>query len=437
MPANIPIETLNREEWSRVGFVLASIGSAVGLGNIWRFPYMVGSNGGGAFLITYLFGVILFGIPLMIMEMDAGRKFKGSVVTTLKQINKRSRFVGIIAIATSLGILSYYLVVSGWSLAYFIFSMTGFVEFKSFVTTLMPVLFFIVSLTAVGVIVSFGIKKGIEKTSTLLIPILVLLLLGLAAYSLTLPEAAKGISFYLNPNFDFLLDAKTWVFGFSQAFFSLSVGYGILLTYGSYLGNKRGITRPGIAISAADTMVAVIAGFVIFPVVFSLGLSPASGPELIFVSMPTAFGSMPFGSIVGAFFFLLIFIAAITSAVSMLEVGAAALIDELKWSRKKSVLLLSLILLITGMPSALSYIGDGLFLAGAPFLEFMDAFFGSMLLLTSAILCIVVMWFYEPEVFSIPIGRFAKLKIPQAVRFMLKYVIPVVLLAILAFDVLL
>lgn len=437
MPANIPIETMNREEWSKIGFVLASIGSAVGLGNIWRFPYMVGSNGGGAFLVTYLFGVILFGMPLMIMEMDAGRKFKGSVITTLKQINKHSRFVGIVAIATSLGILSYYLVVSGWSLAYFIFSMTGFVEFQSFVTTLLPVVFFIVSLAVVGVIVSFGVKKGIEKTSTLLIPILVLLLLGLAVYSLTLPGAAKGVSFYLNPNFDFLLDAKTWVFGFSQAFFSLSVGYGILLTYGSYLGNKRGITRPAIAISAADTMVAVIAGFVIFPVVFSLGLSPASGPELIFVSMPTAFGSMPFGSVVGALFFLLIFIAAITSAVSMLEVGAASLIDELKWNRKKSVLLLSLILLITGMPSALSYIGDGLFLAGMPFLEFMDAFFGSMLLLTSAILCIVIMWFYEPEVFSIPIGRFAKLKIPQAVRLMLKYVIPVVLLAILAFDVLL
>lgn len=434
MPANIPVEAVKREEWSKIGFILASIGSAVGLGNIWRFPYMAGSNGGGAFLIPYILGVILFGMPLMIMELDAGRKFKGSVVTTLKQINRKMRFVGIISVVIALGVLSYYLVVTGWSLAYFVFSITGFLEFKSFVSGFMPLGFFIISLAITGVMVSLGIRKGIERMSTILIPVFVALLAVLAVYSLTLPGAGEGMGFYLAPDFGYLSNINTWIMGFSQAFFSLSVGYGILLTYGSYLRRGNGITKPAITVASADTIISILGGVVIFPIVFSFGLNPAAGPELSFVSMPAAFGSMPFGNIIGMAFFFLLFIAALTSAVSILEVGAATLVDELKWNRRKSVALLSMVVLGLGMPSAFSYVGEGIALMGMPFLEFMDAFLGSMLLLSSAVLCIAIMWFYKPEVFSIPIGRIAKLKIPQTVRFMLKYLIPFILVAMLVFE---
>jgi NSS family neurotransmitter:Na+ symporter len=266
-------------------------------------------------------------------------------------------------------------------------------------------------------------------------PIFFVMLILLAINSLLLPGTAEALAFYLNPDFSHLSNMGTWLSAFGQAFFSLSVGYGILLTYGSYLRKESKITKYSIAIAGADTAVALIGGLMIFPIVFSFGLNPAAGPELSFISLPAVFQFMPYGILIGATFFMLLFIAAVTSAVSMLEVGVSSFIDEMEWSRLKSVLLFSSITMVLGIPSALSYFGSGIYISGIPFLDAMDYFFGMMLLISSALICIGIVWFYKPEVLNIPIGWASRLRIPQFVYRMLKYIIPFVLILMLIFEV--
>ncbi len=416
-----------RAQWTKTGFILASIGAAVGLGNIWRFPYMVGENGGGAFLIPYLIGVIIFGIPLIVIELEVGRKYKGSVITTLKKVNRKVWFVGILAILVSLGILSYYLVICGWALAYTIFSVTKFTSFSSFTNSLLPLLFFIISLLIVVLTVSRGIKRGIEKMAMVLMPLFIALVGALTIYSLTLPGAKEAVLFYLHPDFSYLLNIKVWILGFAQAFFSIAVGYGILMTYGSYLSKKDNIMKASVEIASADTFIAVLSGLLIFPIIFTFGLNPAAGSQLTFISLPLAFSLMPFGFIIGAFFFFLLFSAGITSAVSMIEVGVSTLIDELNWTRKKSAWTLSILIFLAGLPSALSYFGKGLFINGQPLIEYLDSLFGSLLLLSAALTCATIMWVYKPKSFS-------KWKIAKPVYFFLKYLVPLILIGILIYD---
>ncbi len=426
----MPSRPILREHWSKKGFILAAIGSAVGLGNIWRFPYMVGTSGGGAFLIPYILGVLLFGLPLMLLELYSGKNYRSSLIPVLKKINPRFYMLGAIPVAITFGILSYYLVVTGWTLAYFIFSITGYMEFSEFSSSTMPLLFFLVSLFITGAVVSSGIKHGIEKTCTILMPIFFVLLVGLALYSLTLPGALKGLEFYLSPNFAYLYRVEIWMKAFAQAFFSLSVGYGILLTYASYMEKKGKIFLSAGSIATADTLIAFIGGLIVFPIVFSFGLNPAAGPELSFVSLPTIFQKTLAGHVVGMIFFLLLFIAAITSSVSMLELGAATLIDTQKWSRKKSVILLSLVILLAGTPSALSYYGKGITLWGVPFLDFMDMLFGRLLLVSAVVLCVYLTWLSKTRIVFLK----GKEGINNLLNFLLRYIIPPVLLLMLIFG---
>ncbi len=428
----MPASVVTREEWSRLGFLFAAIGSAVGLGNIWRFPYMVGMNGGGAFLIPYLIGVVVFALPLMLLEFYTGRKFRGSVMTAMRRIDKRLWPVGLMPLVLSTAILSYYLVVSGWTLAYFLFSFSSYPEFHSFVSGLYPLLFFAAALAITSAIVLRGIKHGIEKTSMIMMPVFMLVLGILVLNSLTLPGLSKGLSFYLTPDFSYLAKPQTWVMGISQAFFSLSVGYGILLTYGSYLGRRRNIPKYSLQIAGADTAIALLGGLMVFPIVFTFGLDPASGTELSFVSLPQVFQSMPFGLILGTLFFLLLFIAAITSAVSILEVGVSGMIDELGWSRMKSVGLLSFAVFFMGVPSALSFYDSGTSVLGMPFIDFMDVTFGSLLLLSAAALSLSITWFYRRKLFDF--RRLLGLDLSGAAIFLLKYVIPPVMILVFLFD---
>jgi len=432
----MPSKVIARENWSKIGFLMATIGSAVGLGNIWRFPYIVGSHGGGAFLIPYTISIIIFGIPLMMLELDAGRKFKGSVVTTLKQINRRFWLLGILAPIVSLSILSYYLVISGWTLGYFIFSVTGYMEFSQFTNSLLPLLYFAITLAITAFIVSKGIKKGIEKASMILMPILFVVLIGLAAYALQMPGASDGLAFYLTPDFSYLFDPNIWLMSISQAFFSLSVGYGILITYGSHLSKETRIGRSVLGVAGADALIAFIGGLIIFPIVFSFGINPSAGTELSFIALPTVFGSMPFGMLIGLLFFFLLFIAALTSSISMLELGAANFIDELKWSRKKSVAFLSSIIFVVGIPSALSFYGGGISFMGKPFIDFMDIFFGTLLMLSAALLCIAVIWFYRPKVFDVKNKLLEKIKASSIMIFLLKYIIPIALFILFVVELL-
>lgn len=418
-----------RDQWSRLGFFLAAIGSAVGIGNIWRFPYMVGINGGGAFLIPYLIGVLVFSLPLMILELESGRQFRGSVITVLKRINPKTRIIGILPIFISLGVAGYYFVITGWSFAYFLFSFSGYMPFAEFTGSLYPLLFFMITLAITTFVISKGIKKGIEKLALILMPMFAGLLVILAIYSLTLPGAGEGLSFYLTPDFSVLGNPTVWVFGFVQAFFSLAVGYGILLTYASYLGKKEDVKRYALGIAGADTGIALIGGLLVFPIVFTYGLDPASGSGLTFLSLPLVFSSIPLGFLVGAAFFLLLFVAGLTSAVSFVEVGASSLIDEKRYSRIKATAIASIIVAIVGIPASLTFFGTGLSIGGLPLIEWLDMFFGELLLVSAALVTFAIMSRFTP-------GFLSKKGLPRVGLYMLKYAIPIVLLVVFLFNLL-
>jgi NSS family neurotransmitter:Na+ symporter len=383
-----------REQWSStLGFILASIGSAVGIGNIWRFPYIVGVNGGGAFLIPYLISVLLFGIPLMMLEFAIGRSTGRSVVDAFRSIQRRLSAAGLLIVAVVSMILGYYLVITGWVLAYALFFFIGQpMAFDAFTGSNLPLVFFLLAGLAVFVTVRSGVREGIEGPPATS-PVLIAILLFLVAFSLTQPGAVEGIGFYLSPDFSRLADLEVWIAAFGQAFFSLSVGMGILLTFGSYL-RKESLFRNSVIIAGADTLVAILAGLMIFPLVFTSGLDPASGVNLAFVTLPAAFAQFRFGMLLGALFFFMLFAAAITSAVSMLEVPVAVLMDSYDYPRRRATLLVFAAIMLLGLPSALSYSTFGFELFGMPFLDLADYAFGTVGLVAAAlIIAIVGGWF--------------------------------------------
>jgi len=386
---------MRREEWSStLGFILASIGSAVGIGNIWRFPYIVGANGGGAFLIPFLISVLLFGLPLMVLELALGRSTGTSVVSAFRSIQRRFSVAGLAIVAIVSLILGYYLVITSWVLAYALsFTFNRPVDFGAFTDSYLPLIFFLLSGLAVFLTVRSGIREGIEKIARYLVPALIAILLFLVAFSLTEPGAIEGVGFYLSPDYSRLTDPAVWIAAFGQAFFSLSVGMGILLTFGSYL--KGGdLFRNASIIAAADMLIAILAGLMIFPLVFTAGLDPAAGVNLAFITLPSAFMRIQFGMVLGALFFWMLFAAALTSAVSMLEVPVAALIDSYCYPRERATLLVFAAVMLLGLPSALSYTALKLEVFGTPFLDLADYAFGTIgLIVAGLIVSIVGGWF--------------------------------------------
>jgi len=418
------------ERWSsRTAFILASIGSAVGIGNIWRFSSVVGQNGGGAYLIPYLIAVFVFALPLMILELAVGRRLRGDVVTAFGRVRPKFRLLGWVVCAVVFSILSYYLVVTGWTLAYVEFSAAGrSVEFSDFTTSYDPILYFIISAVMMGAIVSLGIKDGIERFTKLLVPFSFLLLLGLFAFSSTLPGFGKGIRFLFTPDFSVLADPLLWGAAFGQAFFSLSVGYGILLTYGDYLDEDVKLLPSSLIITAADLTVAILAGMVIFPVVFTYGLEPAAGAELAFTTLPRAFEVMPYGNLFAVAFFALLFFAAMTSAVSMLEVSAASASHAFGLPRKAVTSALTAGVIVLGLPSALSYSAAGLQFSGMRILDIMDETVGGFgLVLTATLIAVTFTWLLDDELLRREIGWGSRLIFP-----MVKYAVPAVLALTLA-----
>lgn len=420
-----------RERWSSgIGFILASIGSAVGIGNIWRFPYIVGTNGGGAFLVPYLISVFLFGLPLMLLEFAVGRNLQTSVGPAFRAIRRRFFPAGIAIIAILGLILSYYLVITSWVLAYALFFLIQRpVDFGDFTASYYPLVFFLASALVVFATVRSGVQEGIERISRFIIPLLFLLLLLLVAFSLAQPGAPAGISFYLTPDLAYLSDPLVWAAAFGQAFFSLSVGMGILLTYGSYL-ERENLFRSATIIVVADILIAILAGLMIFPLVFTYNLDPAAGVNLAFVTLPAVFGEIQFGALLGALFFLMLFLAALTSAVSMLEVPVATVIDSYGMPRKKATLLVCAIILLLGLPSALSYTALRLELFGVPFLDISDYAFGTLgLIVAGLIVSIVAGWFFEPARLFEELGGSASLQ--RVYLILVRYCIPSVLLVTL------
>lgn len=431
---------------------MAAAGSAVGLGNIWRFPYVTGQNGGGAFVFIYVICVLLIGIPLIYNEIALGRLTGKSTYGAFKLTGSNRFFQifgAILALMVSFFVLSYYGVIAGWTIGYIISEFTHFIEdfdvFRSTASLVIP--FFGLFMILTVAIVLGGVSGGIEKASKILMPILFVLVVGVMIRSLTLPGAVEGVKYYLTPDFSKITGGVVLA-ALGQAFFSLSVGWGILITYGSYLPKNQDMVKSGMWIGMMDTGVALLAGLMIFPAVFAFGKNPAEGTALVFQVLPDIFNSMPAGgNIVGALFFMLLAIAALTSSISMLEVPASYLIDENKWNRKKSAWTVGILAFLVGIPSALSggasefftnmsvpYFG-GVVKTG--FLDIMDGVFGELFIVIVAFMtCLYAGWFTDTNKLAEEIGHgskaFAKPIIGSLTGqklwvFFIKYVCPIVI----------
>ena len=396
----------NRGEWgSKFGFIMAAAGSAVGLGNIWRFPYITGQNGGGAFVLIYLACVILIGVPLLFTEMGFGRMTKKSTIGAFKDTKANPLFMGlgaILALLVSFFVLSYYGVIAGWTIGYIGKSLSGsagsFAEFSSNPMNTIPLMggFTLVTIF----IVTKGVSGGIEKAAKILMPALFVLIFVVAIRSLTLDGAMAGVDFYLNPDFS-KIKAGTILAALGQAFFSMSIGWGIMITYGSYLPKSSNIVSSGIWVGLMDAGVALLAGFMIFPQYLHL-VNLLKQEQHWYLRFFPKYSLVCRGAIIGALFFLLLTVAALTSSISMLEVPASYFVDEKKWSRKKSAWVVGILIFIFGVPSALSSV-EGNFFANMTFPTFdgdavgwfniIDYWFGTFFIVIVALVtCIYVAW---------------------------------------------
>lgn len=356
-----------REQWaSRLGFILAAMGSAVGLGNVWRFAYVTGENGGAAFLLLYLAFILLIGIPIVMAEFTIGRKSQSDAVGSFETLapGKPWKLAGLLGVGAAFMILSFYGVIAGWITYYFINYLNGTLWsapsngydgfFVSFITDpIQPIFWQLLFMILTIGIVYVGVKKGIELSNKILMPLLGTLLVALSIYSLTLGGAQEGLAFLFTPDWSALVDPSIYLAALGQAFFSLSLGMGALITYGSYLSQKDRLPGAAYSVAGLDTLFAIIAGIMIFPAVFALGMEPDSGPGLVFMIMPDVFDSINFGGIFGLLFFFLLTAAALSSSVSLLEVAVAYFIRRFSWSRKKAAIIVGSIIFVIGIPSSL------------------------------------------------------------------------------------
>lgn len=355
------MEQEKRGSWaSSLGFIMAAAGSAIGLGNLWKFPYLAGMNGGGAFVLIYLLIVVFVGYTIMLGEMTIGRATQLNALGAYRKLNKKYTWVGASGVIAGFLILSFYNVVGGWVIKYIIQFVVGGVKgdaaefFGGFISaSVEPIIWTAVFAIFTGYIVWKGISGGIEKYSKVLMPALFVLLIIVVIRSVTLPGAGAGLAFYLTPDFSKLTPAAI-VAALGQVFFSLSLGMGCMITYGSYLNKDENLAKDAFIVPFMDTAAALLAGFAILPAVFAFGYEPGAGPGLMFITLPKVFGAMPFGAFFGVCFFILVLFAAVTSSISLLEVCAAYCIDEFKWSRTKATWLLTGVIFILNILCSLS-----------------------------------------------------------------------------------
>lgn len=355
---------------SKFGIIAAAAGSAIGLGNIWKFPYITGQNGGGAFLLVYLICIVLVGLPVLISEMLVGRRGRRNAVESYTEISgiKAWKIPGGLAMGTAFFILSFYGVVAGWTLKYIGISISGGFSGKSseeigniftgFITNSTdPILYQVCFMAITAVVVVLGVKKGIERASKILMPFLLVVILILNVRSLTLDGASEGFLFLFKPDFS-LLTKEGVLEALGHAFFTLSLGMGIMITYGSYISKDISLGKTAIQVGIADTVIALLAGVAIFPAVFAFGIEPSSGPGLVFITLPNIFNQMVGGKFFEVIFFVLLAVAALTSTVSLLEVVVAYVSEDFKLGRKRSTFLTTLAIIIVGAVCSLSMSPD-------------------------------------------------------------------------------
>lgn len=401
---------------SKIGAILVAAGSAVGLGNIWRFPYEAGNHGGAAFILVYLACVFVLGMPIMIAEFTVGRRAKASTGRAFGLLANNGKWncIGMLGVLAGLLILGYYSVVAGWTLEYIVSSVTnGFADKKpeDFVIAFQefsqdpfrPIVWLLAFLLFTHYIVIKGVKDGIEKSSKIMMPVLFILIVVLAICSMTLPNANKGLEFLLKPDFS-KVNADVFLGAMGQAFFSLSLGMGCLSTYASYFGSDTRLGKTALSVGVIDTFVAILAGLIIFPAAFSVGIQPDAGPSLIFITLPNvfqqAFGSVPFmARIFSLLFYVLLALAALTSTISLHEVVTAYLNERFKISRGRAATLVTGFCIVTGILSSLSLgIWDAKFF-NLGFFDLLDFVTAKLMLpLGGLLVCLFVGWYLKRSV---------------------------------------
>ena len=431
---------------SKIGAILAAAGSAVGLGNIWRFPYEAGNHGGAAFILIYLGCVCLLGLPIMIAEFTVGRRSKASTgkAYSILAPGTQWKWIGYLGVLAGALILGYYSVVAGWTLEYIVEALgNGFAgkgaedfvaSFQNFSQDpVRPLVWLVVFLLATHFIVVKGVKKGIERSAKIMMPMLFILILILAVCSMTLPNAGKGLEFLLKPDFS-KVDQDVFLGAMGQAFFSLSLGMRCLSTYASYFGSETKLGKTALSVWVIDTFVGILAGFIIFPAAFSVGIQPDAGPSLIFITLPNvfqqAFGAIPYlPMLFSVMFYVLLALAALTSTISMHEVVTAFLNEQFGLSRSKAAIIVTSFCTVLGVASSLSLgIWSEYTLFGLGCFDFLDFLTAKIMLpLGGLLVAVFVAWYLKRSVSYDEVTNYGLQKAPYfpVYMFILKYIAPV------------
>ncbi len=448
-----------KNQWSsQAGFILAAIGSAVGLGNIWKFPYLTGEYGGGAFVIIYLICVVLMGLPIMIAEVLLGKRGAGSPVASMRNLAKEAgqsrlwQLLGWSGVIAGFLVLSYYSVIAGWTLDYFWHSASGTFStdntpsaIKSIFTDLISNPFYLLILhtifmLATIIILARGVQGGLERAVTFMIPALFIVLIMLLAYAISTPKFMDGVHFMFDINFNkfFYPDGENFsgkgiLVAMGQAFFSLSLGMGAIMVYGAYLPKDTSIVKTTAIVAMADTFVAILAGLIIFPIVFSNGLEPNVGVGLVFQTLPIAFGQMPFGNIFGSLFFLLLTLAALSSAISLIEPAIAWLVETGKFARVSATIVIGIATWLLGFVTIFSFNEWSEFkLFSMTMFELIDYITSNIMLpLGGIFMAIFVAWFMKSEDVASELKVSAQNFGYQIWNFLLRYIIPLAVTLVL------
>lgn len=389
----------SRKQWSsEPAFIFSMAAAAVGLGNLWRFPYMVGENGGGAFVVAYLLALLVVVFPIMVLEVAAGRLAQGSTVHTYRQVSRFGTVYGWFVVLITLVITSYYLVITGWTLGYTVDAVRGDLrQFDDFSGGFNSLWYFIV-VTVLAALVLMRGARAIELLSRVLMPLLLVVIVGLVIFASTTPGWGQARDFFLQVDWERLLDGRLWAFAFGQAFYTLAIGQGYLVTYGSFIPRKTHVPRACVIVAGTETTVALLSGWMIFPFVFSYGLEPTEGSQLAFVTLPRVFTEMAAGYPVAILFFFLFFAAAFSSSLAGLKVVVAAVAEEFKLGNRQAVGLVTVAILVLGAASALSFTPLQWQLAGEPVLDVIDRIAGGNVIIFSGVLgAALFCWFIPPR----------------------------------------
>ena len=432
-----------------IGFVLAAAGSAVGVGNIWRFPYLCAKDGGGLFLLVYLVLVLTFGFVLLTTDVALGRKTKKNALRAFESLDPKWKFLGHLTFMVPALIMTYYSVIGGWIVKYMaVFIKDGAAVaatdnyFTNFITNpWQPFFFLVVFITITAVIVSMGVKGGIEKASTLMMPLLIVLSIIIALYSVTRPGAWEGVKYYFTPHLSDV-SPNTLLGAMGQMFYSMSLAMGIMVTYGSYMPDGEDIEKSVGQIELFDTGVALLAGLMIIPAVFAFsgGDSEAlnAGPGLMFVTMPKVFASMQLGTLIGITFFVLVFFAALTSCISLYETVVSILGDRFHMNRRNACIVTYIICIVLGLLSAMGYgTLSGIQPLGMAFLDFFDFISNSVLMPIVALLsCLFLGWVVGIDYIAKEVKKNSSFRREPMFRVMIRWIAPIFLVAILVSSVL-